>query len=388
MVAPPKLFTPGPVDLFDETLTALGQPVPSMIDKHWLCKHEELVGMLQQIFQTQNDIFVMTAPGSGAIETGLASLFQAGEKVAVVRNGMFAERLIQMLTAYRCEIVAVPGPWGQAIDLNLVEDMMAQHRDIAGIAVVANETGTGVCNPLQELAAIAHQHGSHIFVDAMSAMGGYDIPVDSWQLDVVATSSNKALEMAPGLGLVCASARAWETIDHKAATANRGWYYNLATWRAARKRPLFPFPSTPATALIAGLHASVKRIVEVETLAGHWARYTRAQHIVRAGLRALGFEMVVADEVASPTITTIYMRDEIEDVYELRDWLLADHNLIIATAGGPLSGKVARIGHMGKASTRAYLLLLLQAIEEFLRKEKGIPVPLGTSLVALDCNEQ
>jgi len=388
MAHQPKLFTPGPVDVFDETLEALGRPVPYMMNPDWLALQAETYGMLKRVFQTTNDVFMATSPGSGAIETGIASLFQAGDRVLAVRNGMFAERLIQVLTAYRCQVVPVEGPWGQAIDLDKVADTLRQHPDIDGIAVVGNETGTGVRNPIRELAALAHERDAPIFVDAVSGMGGYDIPVDAWELDVVATSSNKALEMAPGLGIVSASARAWEVVDRKTPTANRGWYFNLVTWREAQQRPVFPFPTTPATASIAGLHASLKRILEVETLAGHWARYAWAQRVLRAGLRAIGFEMLVPDYVASPTVSTACKRSDMEKIEELRDYLRDEHDALISTSGGPLAGQVARISHMGKAGTQAYLIPLLLAVEEFLRTQKGVSVPLGASLVGLEAEDR
>jgi serine---pyruvate transaminase len=383
MTYPPKLFTPGPVDLFDETRVALGQQVPHMSHQGWLDLYVETVQMVKQVFQTENDVILLTAPGSGAIETGLASLFQAGEKVIVVRNGMFAERLVQILTCYRCQVLAVEGPWGEAISVEAVADLYRQHPDVAGLAVVANETGTGVRNPVEELAQLVHSQGTPIFVDAVSGMGGYDLPVDAWELDMLVTSSNKAFEMAPGVGMLSVNERAWAAIDAKAETANRGWYYNLSTWKEARGRAAFPFPSTPPTAYIAGLHASLKRILEVETLAGHWARYAWAQQVLRSGLRAIGFEMLAADAIASPTVTTVHKRPEMESIDELRDYLLDVHNILIATGGGPLTGQIARISHMGKAGTHEYLTSLLLAVEAFLRDVKGVDVPVGTSLVGL-----
>ena len=280
--APPKLFTPGPVDVWDETRVALGRPVTHMSHEAWRQVCAETLEMLKTLFQTRNDVFAITASGSGAIETGLASLFQQGEKVVVVRNGMFAERLVQILTCYRCEVVSVEGRWGEAIDVEAVAGALRAHADSAGVAVVGNETGTGVRNPVRELAQVAHDYDLPIFVDLISGMGGYNVPVDEWALDLVVTSSNKALEMAPGVGILSVGARAWSAIEAKAETANRGWYYNLITWREAGQRPGFPFPSTPPTTSIAGLHASLKRILEVETLEGHWARYAWAQPQVEA----------------------------------------------------------------------------------------------------------
>jgi aspartate aminotransferase-like enzyme len=369
MYTPPKLFTPGPVDIFEETRAALGGPVPHMSDPHWIALYGETVEMLHTLMQTRNDIIVMTAPGSGAIETGLASLFTGGEEVVVVRNGMFAERLVQILINYGCQVIAVEGAWGEAIDPNDVAAALEAHPQAAGVAVVANETGTGVRNPICELAQRAHRRHLPIFVDAVSGMGGYDLPVDGWELDLLATSSNKALEMAPGLGILSVSERAWAVIGAKADRARRGWYYNLATWKESRARPGFPFPSTPPTLLIAGLHASLKRILEVETLEGHWARYAAAQESVRSRLRSLGFSMLAADNVASPTITTAYKRPEMESIDELRDHLLNVHNILIATGGGPLTGQIARISHMGLAGTDEYVQALLSGVEAFLRQK-------------------
>ncbi len=365
MYSPPKLFTPGPVDVFDETRAALGAAVPHMSDPHWVTLYHETVSMLGQVMQTENDIVVMTAPGSGAIETGLASLFRAGESVIVVRNGMFAERLVQILTAYRCTIVSVEGEWGKAIEPAAVEDAFRRCPDAAGVAVVANETGTGVCNPLRSLAQIAHAHGVPIFTDAVSGMGGYSLPVDEWDVDLLATSSNKALEMAPGLGILSINERAWDLVESKQESAGRGWYYNLLTWRQSRARRAFPFPSTPPTLLIAGLHASLTRILTVEGLQGHWDRYTEAQQRVRRQLAELGFVPLAAEQIASPTITTVFKRPEMDDIESLRDYLLAEHNILVATGGGPLTGQIARIGHMGKASTPDYLDALIAGVAAF-----------------------
>lgn len=362
----PMLFTPGPVDLFPETLEALGAPVPYMITDEWLTLYAQTVAMAKSVFQTDCDLFIMTAPGSGAIETGLASLFQKDDRVLVVRNGLFAERLVQVLTTYGCHVLAVEGVWGEAIDVDAVGSVLRKHPDTAGIAVVANETGTGVCNPVEALANLAHDHEIPIFVDAVSGMGGYDLPVDRWKLDVVASSSNKAFEMAPGLGLISVRPEGWAVIESKEKSAHRGWYYNLSTWRAARDREFFPFPSTPATSLIAGLHASLQRICHEEGIEGHWRRYRSAQTTLRDRLRSFGFEMLVDDDVASPTVTTVGLHPSIDDMEELRSFLRSDKNILVAGGGGPLAGKILRIGHMGLASTEAYLAELLRAIQSFL----------------------
>ncbi len=203
-----KLMLPGPVDVFDETLEAMSQPVRSNFTEDWGEIYGETIGYLKQVFQTQNDIYIMTAPGSGAIEASIASLFMHGDKVAAVSNGPFANRAIEILRHFGCTVIEVPETWGKAGSIDKMRQTLDEHPDIVGIAVVANETGTGVRNPVKELTQLAHERNIPIFVDAVSGMGGYNLPVDEWGIDLICTSSNKALEMAPGLGIICVSPRA------------------------------------------------------------------------------------------------------------------------------------------------------------------------------------
>lgn len=382
MTQQPKLMIPGPVDVWDETLIALSQKVRSNFNDDWHPIQEETIGYLKQVFQTENDIFILTAAGSGAVEMGVASLFSRGEKIAAISNGPFALRTIEILRAYDCDVVAIENDWGCGADLAQVAATLQQHPDLAGLTVVANETGTGVRNPVKELAELAHAHGMPILVDAVSAMGGYDLPVDKWDLDLVCTSSNKALEVPPGLGFVSVSQRAWDLVDAKQAKGGRGWYYNLSNWKQYRGQGRYA-PTTMATSMIVGLNASLKRIIEVETLQGHWARYAWAQKAVREGLRNLGFEMLAPDDVASFTVTAVCKHPSMAHEQEVRDFLAAKHGFIVSGTWGKTVGQAFRVSHMGRSSSKEYLIPFLLGVEDFLRTEKGIDVPLGASLVGM-----
>lgn len=383
MTQQPKLMIPGPVDVWDETLAALGQKVRSNFSEEWRPLQEETIGFLKQVFQTQNDIFILTAAGSGAVEMGVASLFTRGEKVAVISNGPFAGRAIEILRAYDCNLVEIENEWGCAADLAQVEAALHKHPDVVGLVVVANETGTGVRNPVQELAEMAHARDLPILVDAVSGMGGYDLPVDKWGLDILCTSSNKALEVPPGLGFISVSERAWQLVDEKQAKGGRGWYYNLSNWKHYRGQGRYS-PTTMASNMIMGLHASLKRIIEVETLQGHWARYAWAQKAVRVGLRNIGFEMLAPDDVASFTVSAICKHPSMAHEQEVRDFLAAKHNFTVSGTWGKIGGRAFRVSHMGRSSSKEYLLPFLLGIEDFLRTEKGVDVPLGASLVGME----
>lgn len=380
----PKLLLPGPIDIWEETLEALSMQVLPHYGDDFDPIWGETIEMLKAIFQTKNDIIVMTAPGSGALDAAVSSLFAPGEEVAVVDNGPFAGRLIEILNAYDCQVIAVDEEWGKPGDPEKMEKVLEQHPKVAGLAVVANDTGVGVRNPVEAYAELARKFELPLFVDGVSAMGGYDIPVDDWGIDIAVTSSNKALETAPGLGIISVSDRAWEIIKGK-SNAHRGWYYDLAMWkRLIEQSPGHPYPTTQASSLIVSLHASLKRITEKETIKGHWARYAWAQAAVRQGLRALECHPVVADDAASYTVSTFNIHEEMESAGELRSYLIKNHGIMVASAMGSYAGRVLRAGHMGKAGSREYIEPFLLGVEDCLRSVYKKDIPHGLSLAGLD----
>lgn len=378
-----KLMIPGPVDIWEDTLDALSLPVYPYYGPEWPPIYKETLALLKRVMQTDQDVIILTAPGSAAVEAGLGSLFGPGDKVAVINNGYWAKRIMDILTPYQAQIISIEDEWGCVADVDKLGQAFRQHPDLAGVAVVANETSTGVVNPVQELAQVAHDHEVPIVVDAISALGGYDLPIEAWALDVVCASSNKALELPPGLGIVSVSERAWAVIESKKRD-RRGWYLNLSTWKPfLAEGHDVPSPNTMSTSLIVALRASLKRILEVETLGGHWARYAWAQRVTRAGLRNIGFTMLAAESYASPTVTAVLMRDDIEDEKVLRDFMYHQHGFMFSSVGGPLTRRAIRVGHMGKSSSQEYLIPCLLGIEDFVRREKGVALPVGASLVGL-----
>lgn len=379
----PKLLLPGPIDIWEETLEALSQQVLPHYGEDFGPIYEETVSMLRTVFQTRNDVIIMTAPGSGALDAGLSSLFQPGEQVAVVTNGPFANRLVEILKAFRSEVIAVDDPWGEPGDPDKMRSALEKHPAAAGLVVVANDTGTGVRNPLEAYAGLAREFELPFFVDGVSALGGYDIPVDELGIDVAVTSSNKALETAPGLGILAVSDRAWDLIRAR-DSGHRGWYYDLAVWkRASESSGEHPYPTTQASSLIVSLHASLKRILHRETLKGHWARYAWARSVVRAGVHAVGCTPIVADAAASCTVTTFRVHPDVSEAAELRTFLLRNHGFLAAQAMGEFARDSLRVGHMGKAGSRDYIEPFLLGMEDFFRTVKGHDLPHGCSLEGL-----
>jgi aspartate aminotransferase-like enzyme len=218
-------------------------------------------------------------------------------------------------------------------------------------------------------------------VDAVSSLGGTDVRVDEWGIDICVTTPNKCLEAVPGIGFICVSPRAWKLVDSH-AQVNHGWYLNLKTWRqyATEWGGWHPTPVTLPTNTILAARTSLQKIVGMG-LEAHFEKYRHASQAVRQGLRNLGFEMFVDDASASPIVTGVSKRLEFE-VAEMSKWLVEQRGIAVGGGLGELSGKIFRVGHLGKANTREYLVDFLFAMEEFLR-QKGIPVPVGASLSGL-----
>jgi len=343
--------------------------------------YREVMHLLKQVFQTQNDLFLIPGAGSAALDMALGSLLREGETVVVGNNGFFGERLGAIAQAHGLRVVWLTAPQGRPLDPDDLRKVLEKEPEARAVAVVHHETATTVLNPLRELAAVANERGVPIITDAISSLGGVPLPVDEWNIDVCVTVANKCLECPPALAFVSVSRRAWEWVDRDRGAAH-GWYLNLRTWREyARKwSDWHPYPVTLPTNNILALQSSLQRIL-AEGLEAHYERYRQAAQAVRQGLGAVGFEMLVEESFASPIATAVKARPEFK-VDELARYLAQEHGILISGGIGPLRGKIFRVGHMGKASPRPYLMEFLFAVEEFLRG-KGFDVRPGATFVGL-----
>jgi alanine-glyoxylate transaminase/serine-glyoxylate transaminase/serine-pyruvate transaminase len=381
MVKHLKLYTPGPGDVDEDVLASLATPVIRHYGPEWMEIYHETQGLLKQVFKTGNEIFFVPGPASSLTDMAIGSLLATGEKIIVGDNGFFGERLAQIARGYGLETITLNAPLGKPLDPQDLRKLLSDHPDAKAVALVHHETGTTVMNPLRELAMLASEAGKTVVVDAVSSMGGADVRVDEWGIDVCVTTPNKCLEALPGIGFISVSPRAWGLVDSHVQT-NHGWFLNLKTWRqyATEWGTWHPTPVTLPTNIILALRTSLLKIVSMG-LEVHFEKYRQASQVVRQGLGSIGFEMFVKDECASPIVTGVCSRPEF-DLDEMSQWLVEQREIAIGGGLGELSGKMFRVGHLGKANTREYLVDFLFAMEEFLR-QKGIAVPLGSSLGGL-----
>jgi alanine-glyoxylate transaminase/serine-glyoxylate transaminase/serine-pyruvate transaminase len=370
-----KLYTPGPCDVDEDVLSAMAHPVLRHYGPDWMEIYDELMPLLRGIFKTQNELFLVPGPASALLDMAIGSLTKTGQKVIVGTNGFFGARLHDISTGYGLDVVPFTAALGKPLDPEVLQRLLSEHPDVRIVALVHHETSTTVLNPVRELADVARKAGKVIIVDAVASLGGVELDVDDWGIDVCVTAANKCLEALPGISIISVGPHAWDLVDN-CSSSGHGWYLNLCTWREYAREwgSWHPSPVTLPVNNILGLLTSLRKIMQ-GGLEAHFAKYARASQAVRSGLAGMGFEMFVPEAFAAPVVTAVKARPEFE-VAELSGWLTAERGIAIGGGLGELAGKIFRVGHLGLAAQPDRIAEFLQAVDDFLRY-KGVEESVG-----------
>lgn len=362
----PKLMIPGPVDVQDSILRAMANPVMPHYGADWTRLYNETTVVLKSIFQTEGDVFLLVGSGTCGLEAAINTMYSAGEKVLVLNNGFFGDRLIQLARAHHLEVIEVRADWGKPIAPDEVERRLVEGRDITGMIAVHHETSTGVLNPIQELGNLAKRYGIAFVVDAVSSLGGEDLKMDEWGIDGCVAASNKCLESVPGVSPVAVSRSGWKTIESKPVEPT-GWYLNLRVWKHYLEEwgNWHPAPVTMATPAVIALNAALEELVK-EGLENRIVRYQQTAANFRRQIQEIGFQMFIDPSYASSCISSVARPPHL-DVPSFITYLLEEKNIQIAGGLGQTKGEIFRVGHMGKASSQEYVDALLEAIKEYCR---------------------
>ena len=338
-----QLRIPGPTPLPDEVLDAMHRPMISHREGEFRSMLFDITEHLKHCFQTEGEVLVFPAVGTGGMEAAIVNLFSPGDRVICASAGAFGDRFGEIASRFGLDVVYVTSRWGEAIDLAALEVSLEVGGKAAGVLLTHNETSTGVQHDIE--GAIRLVRGSVanrdalVVVDAISSMGAADIPVDRWEIDVAITASQKAWMAPPGLTMLSVSERAWEAIGH--ASLPRYYWDFQAARRFARRGET---PYTPAVGLLFGLQASLHMIAE-EGLERVFGRHIELRDRVRNLACRVGLEPLAADEIASRTVTALRMPEGI-GARQITD-LMRTRGVIVAAGQGALEDAIIRIGHMG-----------------------------------------
>lgn len=359
----------GPVKMHPKVLASMAVPAVAHRDPGFVDVNRRMQEGLRKVFQTTAPVVTLAGSGTAGMDAAAMSLLKKGEKVVALDNGKFGNRFCTLAQTYG-EATVVKADWGQPIDLGEVEQAIARVKPKA-VLLTHNESSVGFTNPLERIAKIAHEHGALVVADCITSIGGMDVPVDKWGVDVAIVGSQKCLGMPSGLVFVSVNEAA-----QKAMHKENGYYLNLL--RYVKKAAENDTPFTPAIPLHLAAVAALE-IVEKEGLANRIAKVRAQADATRAAFEAMGIELFVPPGYRSDTVTALRYPQGVDDS-KLRKTLKQDHNVIIAGGQDHVKGVIFRVGHMGTVSN-AELAGGIAIVEKVLA-ESGAPIKRGAWLEA------
>ena len=339
------LMIPGPTNVDPAVLRSLSEPTLSHVSVDFANILKETVKDLGTIFKTQGVILPLAGSGTLGAEVALSNIIEPDDKVLAISGGFFGDRLAETAGTLGAKVDRVEATWGSIPKLEEVERKLSQD-DYKALLVVHVDTSTGTANPIRELGALAKSKDMLFLVDTVCSMGGMDVQVDNWGIDVCFTGSQKALAIPPGLTIVSFSKRA-EEVREKRETPIRTYYGDLKRWKPIIQDPTSYFATHPVN-MIYALHESCQRILG-EGLDARFARHAKIASAFRAAMRAIGLKLLCEDENASNTLTVTRYPEKVNDL-DFRKMLAGNFGVVTAGGLGTLKGKAFRVGHMGNVN--------------------------------------
>lgn len=340
-----QLRIPGPTPCPPEVLKAGAK---QMID-HRGAEFKEILlrttDNLKKIYQTTNDMLILTCSGTGGLEAAVVNTLSPGDKVLSVSIGVFGERFADIAKTYGAQVIPLNFEYGTAADPDAVKKAIEANPDIKAVLVTHNETSTGVTNDIFALSTIIKGFDKLMLVDSISGMGSLDFPVDKLGCDVVVAGSQKGWMTPPGLAFVSVSEKAWKA----SAEAKIPRYY-MDFGKAKKFLADGQTPWTPAVSVFYSLDVALAMMLK-EGLPKIFARHAMLGEYVRTEIRSRGLQILPDDKHASNVVTAVRAGDNI-NVPRLRQILRDEHKVIIAGGQGSLKGKIFRIGHLGYVSQK------------------------------------
>jgi alanine-glyoxylate transaminase / serine-glyoxylate transaminase / serine-pyruvate transaminase len=370
------LLGPGPSLIAPRIMRAMAAPVLSHLDPLCVALLDDTRARLARLFRAPEGSLTIAVSGTGTsgMETTIANLVGEGTRVLVVVTGYFGDRLAEICRRYGATVTRVDAEWGRAIDPQAVRAALGAGgaKGVDVVACVHAETSTGVLNPVQEIATLAHDHGALVLVDAVTSFGGHPLDVSAWRLDAVYSCTQKCVGAPSGMSPI-----AWTPSAHAKRVACRSFYFDiglLEDYWVRRK-----YHHTLSSTMIYALHEALVAIEE-EGIEARWARHRRHHQVLAAGLAAMGIGLLPPESERLWTLNAVKVPAGVDEAAVRKD-LLERFNIEIGSGLGPLAGKIWRVGLMGAGSTPSLVLLFLGALEQVLRGQ-GYRMTPGAGVAA------
>jgi aspartate aminotransferase-like enzyme len=334
-----QLRIPGPTPCPPEVLEAMGFQMINHRGKEFAELINDATAKLKQLFQTKNDLFILTTSGTGSLESAIVNILSPGDKVLSASIGVFGERFATIAETFGAEVKRLNFEWGKAIDPDVLRKALQESPDVKAVLVTHNETSTGVTNDLAAVSSVVKEFDKLILVDAISSLGCVDLQVDAWKCDVVVTGSQKGWMVPPGLAMVSVNDNAWKA---NAAAKMPRFYFDFAKAKSYLEKGQTPW--TPAVSIFFALKVALDMLL------------------------AEGLTLFADEKYASNTVTSV--KADSFDPAKLLKLLQDEYDIILTGGQTTLSGKIFRIGHLGWV-TENDMREVLEALAKVLPKVKS-----------------
>jgi alanine-glyoxylate transaminase/serine-glyoxylate transaminase/serine-pyruvate transaminase len=341
----------------------MASPLIGHLDPQFIQIMDEVMEMTRQLFQTKNQVTsVISATGSAGMETCFVNLLEPGDTVLVCVNGVFGNRMCDIVERCGARLVRVDAPWGKPVEPAQVKAALENCKPKL-VAIVHAETSTGVLQPLEEISRMVHEAGALFLVDAVTSLAGNQVKVDEWGIDAIYSGTQKCISAPPGLSPVSFGTKSVEVMDSR-KTKVQSWYLDMSMirkyWSGAKRA----YHHTGPISMIYAIHEALRIVLE-EGLEARIERHKRNHEKLRDGLEAMGFEFIVAPGFRLPNLNAVKIPAGFDDA-EIRNRLLNEYNIEIGAGLGDFAGKVWRIGLMGESCTQNHINMLLSALKQIM----------------------
>ncbi len=362
------VMLPGPTNVPNRVMNAMLAPVINHRSDDFRTLYKSIIEKTQKLFQTESDIVLLSASGTGAVEASVVNLVKKGDKIVIPVNGEFSTRLADLIDSWGGQSIRIESPFGENPPYEKFEEVFDQHNDIKALYAVYNETSTGTTlRFMDKLGNLCSNEGCFFIADAVSILGGDELPVDRWNIDICVAASQKAIAAPPGVSPISINPKAKKYIQENSSPI---LYFNLKRY-FKYYREHFETPFTPALPLFYAYDEALNIIFE-EGLERRIERHRKCADAFYTGLGSMGLTPYAQPDTRSNVVIAVNYLPGVEDK-KFRDLLSNEFKVLIAGGFGNLKGKVFRIGSMGEVS-KYHVVRTLSSIESALRM-MNIDVP-------------
>ena len=360
-----SLMIPGPTPVPEKVLAALGRHPIGHRSKDFQDLVEITTKNLKWLHQTKNDILTITGSGTAAMEAGIISTLSKGDKVICGENGKFGQRWVKVAKEFGLEVIKIDAEWGMPLDPDKFATILEKDnkKEIKAVILTHSETSTGVINDLKTISSHIRNHKKALsIIDCVTSLGACNVPVDEWELDIVASGSQKGYMIPPGLSFVSMSEKAWQASENSNLPK---FYLNLRSYKKSLVNNSNPY--TPAVNLVFALDESL-RMMKDEGLDMIFKKHQRHKLAVSEAAKALNLKLFADEKHLSPSVTAIQVKNI--DAEKFRKTIKNKYDILLAGGQDHLKGKIFRVGHLGYINDRDIITVMAAIGNELVELNK------------------